>query len=180
MQPRRLVIVGGVAGGASAAARARRLCEQCEIVVFERGPHVSFANCGLPYFVGGEIVEQDSLLSRLRKPCAPDSISTCASRPRSSPSTAKRNRQGARPDHATRIRSALRRPGAFHRRFAAPRRPSPGLIAPAISPSATFPMWSGSGSGSKIAMPVAPWWSGAATSDSKWPSRCIDKGSGSP
>ncbi|MCU0782903.1 MAG: FAD-dependent oxidoreductase [Verrucomicrobia bacterium] len=57
-----LVIVGGVAGGASAAARARRLCEQCEIIVFERGPHVSFANCGLPYFVGGEIVEQDSLL----------------------------------------------------------------------------------------------------------------------
>jgi NADPH-dependent 2,4-dienoyl-CoA reductase/sulfur reductase-like enzyme/rhodanese-related sulfurtransferase len=62
MQPNRLVIVGGVAGGASAAARARRLCEHCEIVVFERGPYVSFANCGLPYFVGGEIVEQDSLL----------------------------------------------------------------------------------------------------------------------
>jgi NADPH-dependent 2,4-dienoyl-CoA reductase/sulfur reductase-like enzyme/rhodanese-related sulfurtransferase len=62
MHSRRLVIVGGVAGGASAAARARRLCEHCEIVVFERGPHVSFANCGLPYFVGGEIVEQDSLL----------------------------------------------------------------------------------------------------------------------
>ena len=57
-----MVIVGGVAGGASAAARARRLCEKCEIVIFERGPHVSFANCGLPYFVGGEIVEQDSLL----------------------------------------------------------------------------------------------------------------------
>jgi NADPH-dependent 2,4-dienoyl-CoA reductase/sulfur reductase-like enzyme/rhodanese-related sulfurtransferase len=54
--------VGGVAGGASAAARARRLCEDCEIIVFERGPHVSFANCGLPYFVGGEIAEQDSLL----------------------------------------------------------------------------------------------------------------------
>jgi NADPH-dependent 2,4-dienoyl-CoA reductase/sulfur reductase-like enzyme/rhodanese-related sulfurtransferase len=62
MKNKRLVIVGGVAGGASAAARARRLCEACEIVVFERGPHVSFANCGLPYFVGGEIVEQDSLL----------------------------------------------------------------------------------------------------------------------
>jgi NADPH-dependent 2,4-dienoyl-CoA reductase/sulfur reductase-like enzyme/rhodanese-related sulfurtransferase len=57
-----LVIVGGVAGGASAAARARRLCESCEIIVFERGPHVSFANCGLPYFVGGEIVEPDALL----------------------------------------------------------------------------------------------------------------------
>ena len=51
-----------VAGGASAAARARRLCEDCEIIVFERGPHVSFANCGLPYFVGGEIAEQDGLL----------------------------------------------------------------------------------------------------------------------
>jgi NADPH-dependent 2,4-dienoyl-CoA reductase/sulfur reductase-like enzyme/rhodanese-related sulfurtransferase len=62
MSSQRLIIVGGVAGGASAAARARRLCEQCEIVVFERGPHVSFANCGLPYFVGGEIVEPDSLL----------------------------------------------------------------------------------------------------------------------
>ena len=62
MQKQRIVIVGGVAGGASAAARARRLCELCEIIVFERGPHVSFANCGLPYFVGGEIIEQDSLL----------------------------------------------------------------------------------------------------------------------
>jgi len=59
---KRLLIVGGVAGGASAAARARRLCEKCEIIIFERGPHVSFANCGLPYFVGGEIAEQDSLL----------------------------------------------------------------------------------------------------------------------
>lgn len=59
---KRLIIVGGVAGGASAAARARRLCEDCDIVMFERGPHVSFANCGLPYFVGGEIAEQDSLL----------------------------------------------------------------------------------------------------------------------
>jgi NADPH-dependent 2,4-dienoyl-CoA reductase/sulfur reductase-like enzyme/rhodanese-related sulfurtransferase len=59
---RRLIIVGGVAGGATAAARARRLCEVCEIIIFERGPHVSFANCGLPYFVGGEIAEPDSLL----------------------------------------------------------------------------------------------------------------------
>jgi len=61
-RPKRILIVGGVAGGASAAARARRLCEDCEIIVFERGPHVSFANCGLPYFVGGEIVEQSDLL----------------------------------------------------------------------------------------------------------------------
>jgi len=69
MSPKRLIIVGGVAGGASAAARARRLCEDCEIIVFERGPHVSFANCGLPYFVGGEIAEQDSLLLQ-----TPDSL----------------------------------------------------------------------------------------------------------
>ncbi len=62
MTTKRLIIVGGVAGGASAAARARRLSEDCEIIMFERGPHVSFANCGLPYFVGGEIAEQDTLL----------------------------------------------------------------------------------------------------------------------
>ena len=60
--PKRLLIVGGVAGGASAAARARRLSEHSEIILFERGPHVSFANCGLPYFVGGEIVQAGSLL----------------------------------------------------------------------------------------------------------------------
>lgn len=62
MHRKRLIIVGGVAGGASAAARARRLCEDCDIIMFERGPHVSFANCGLPYLVGGEIAEQASLL----------------------------------------------------------------------------------------------------------------------
>ena len=59
---KRVVIVGGVAGGASAATRTRRLCEDCEIIVLERGPHVSFANCGLPYFIGGEIIQRNSLL----------------------------------------------------------------------------------------------------------------------
>jgi NADPH-dependent 2,4-dienoyl-CoA reductase/sulfur reductase-like enzyme/rhodanese-related sulfurtransferase len=58
----KLLIVGGVAGGASAAARARRLSEEAEIIVFERGPDVSFANCGLPYFIGGTIAERDKLL----------------------------------------------------------------------------------------------------------------------
>ena len=62
MNQKRIVIVGGVAGGASAAARARRLSEEAEIIIFERGPHVSFANCGLPYFVGGEIADRDELL----------------------------------------------------------------------------------------------------------------------
>jgi len=58
----RIVVVGGVAGGMSCAARARRLDESAEIVVLERGANVSFANCGLPYFVGGEIEDEGSLL----------------------------------------------------------------------------------------------------------------------
>ncbi len=58
----RIVVVGGVAGGMSAAARARRLDEHAEIIVFEKGPDVSFANCGLPYHVGGDIESRDSLL----------------------------------------------------------------------------------------------------------------------
>ena len=58
----RIVVVGGVAGGASAAARARRLSETASIVVFERGPDVSFANCGLPYHIGGVIEERQRLL----------------------------------------------------------------------------------------------------------------------
>ena len=57
----RFVIVGGVAAGASAAARARRLSESAAITVLERGPDVSFANCGLPYFIGGEIKSRDAL-----------------------------------------------------------------------------------------------------------------------
>ncbi|MFO1418010.1 MAG: FAD-dependent oxidoreductase [Methylotetracoccus sp.] len=60
--PKRILIVGGVAGGASCAARIRRLCEQCEIVIFDRGQHVSFANCGLPYYVGDVIRREDKLL----------------------------------------------------------------------------------------------------------------------
>src|SRR5580704_2770272 len=58
----KLVIVGGVAGGASAAARARRLSEEAEIILFERGPDVSFANCGLPYYLGGTIPQREKLL----------------------------------------------------------------------------------------------------------------------
>ena len=58
----RLLIIGGVAGGASAAARARRLCETSSIIVFDRGPFVSFANCGLPYFVGDVIKEESNLI----------------------------------------------------------------------------------------------------------------------
>lgn len=58
----KVIIVGGVAGGMSAATRLRRLNEQAEIIVFEKGPYVSFANCGLPYYVSGEIDSCDKLL----------------------------------------------------------------------------------------------------------------------
>ena len=59
---KRILVVGGVAGGASCAARARRLSEDAEIIVFERGPYVSFANCGLPYYIGDVIQKEDNLL----------------------------------------------------------------------------------------------------------------------
>lgn len=58
----KVIIVGGVAGGASCAARLRRLDEKAEIIMVERGPYVSYANCGLPYHVGGVIEEESSLL----------------------------------------------------------------------------------------------------------------------
>lgn len=58
----KVLIVGGVAGGASAAARLRRLDETAEIIMFERGEYISFANCGLPYYIGGEIQEKSALL----------------------------------------------------------------------------------------------------------------------
>ncbi|MFW9876692.1 MAG: FAD/NAD(P)-binding oxidoreductase, partial [Candidatus Thorarchaeota archaeon] len=57
----KVVIVGGVAGGASAAARLRRLREDFEIIILDRGSYVSFANCGLPYYVGNIIKERSSL-----------------------------------------------------------------------------------------------------------------------
>lgn len=60
-KPMRIVIIGGVAGGASAAARLRRLDEKAEITLLERGPDVSFANCGLPYHIGGEIADRSKL-----------------------------------------------------------------------------------------------------------------------
>lgn len=59
---KKIVIVGGVAGGMSAATRLRRLMDDAEITVYEKGPYVSFANCGLPYYVSGEISEYDSLV----------------------------------------------------------------------------------------------------------------------
>ena len=58
----KILIIGGVAAGATAAARARRLSESAEITLLERGPYVSYANCGLPYFIGGDIAQREALL----------------------------------------------------------------------------------------------------------------------
>ena len=66
-QPTRIVIVGGVAGGASAAARARRVDEAAEIILLERGKHISFANCGLPYHIAGDIADRRRLLVQTPK-----------------------------------------------------------------------------------------------------------------
>ncbi|UCC16513.1 MAG: FAD-dependent oxidoreductase [Dehalococcoidales bacterium] len=62
MSKRKIVIIGAVAGGATCAARARRLSEEAEILLIDRGPYVSFANCGLPYYIGEVIPEEENLL----------------------------------------------------------------------------------------------------------------------
>ena len=58
----RVIIVGGVAGGAATATRLRRLSEECEIVMYERGEYISFANCGLPYYIGGVIKDREGIV----------------------------------------------------------------------------------------------------------------------
>lgn len=58
---KKFLIVGGVAGGATAAARIRRMTEDAEIILFEKGEHISYANCGLPYYIGGVIEDRDRL-----------------------------------------------------------------------------------------------------------------------
>lgn len=60
-QPPRYIIIGGVAGGATAAARIRRLTEKAEIILIEKGAYISYANCGLPYYIGGVITDRDRL-----------------------------------------------------------------------------------------------------------------------
>ena len=64
----KVLIIGGVAGGAGAATRLRRLDESADIIMFERGKHVSYANCGLPYYLGGEIKGEENLTVATYKP----------------------------------------------------------------------------------------------------------------
>ena len=73
----KVIIVGGVAGGASCAARLRRLDEKAEILMVERGPYVSYANCGLPYHIGGVIEKESSLLVASERLSASSSRSMC-------------------------------------------------------------------------------------------------------
>ena len=68
------IVIGGVAGGATAAARIRRNTEQAEIILFEKGEYISYANCGLPYYIGGVIEERERLF--VQTPEAPASVST--------------------------------------------------------------------------------------------------------
>ena len=75
----KVVVVGGVAGGASAAARLRRLDESAEIIMFERGEYISFANCGLPYYIGGEITDRAALTLQTPRASTPGSMWMCAS-----------------------------------------------------------------------------------------------------
>ncbi|MDR0892738.1 MAG: FAD-dependent oxidoreductase, partial [Mediterranea sp.] len=67
----RIVIIGGVAGGATTAARIRRMDETAEIVLLEKGKYISYANCGLPYYIGGVIDEREKLFVQ-----TPESFST--------------------------------------------------------------------------------------------------------
>ena len=57
----KIIVIGGVAGGATAAARLRRMDEKAEIILLEKGKYISYANCGLPYYIGGEIAEREKL-----------------------------------------------------------------------------------------------------------------------
>ena len=74
---KKILIIGGVAGGASAAARLRRLDEKSKIIMFEKGHYISYANCGLPYHIGKVIKERSSLLLQTPEAMSKNIILTC-------------------------------------------------------------------------------------------------------
>lgn len=74
----KVVIIGGVAGGATAAARIRRLDEKAEVVVFEKSGYISYANCGRPYYVGGVITDREELTLQTPESFCSVFASTCA------------------------------------------------------------------------------------------------------
>lgn len=172
----RILIVGGVAGGASCAARARRLDDDAEIIMFERGPHVSFANCGLPYHVGGVIPETESLLltspETFRDRFGIDvKVHTEVVRvDRAQKQVFTRNRQTGEA-RTWGYDSLVLATGA---RPIMP--PSPAWTCPASSPSARCRTPPTSARGSTSATPAGPWWWAAASSAWRSPRTCTTAG----
>ena len=135
----KVVIVGGVAGGASCAARLRRLDENAEIVMVERGPYVSYANCGLPYHVGGVIEKESSLLVANAATFRASSRSTRVPAARRWPSRRRRRRCSCATSRPARSRTEsydklVLSPGAT-----SVRPPLPGIDLPGIFQVRTVP-----------------------------------------
>ena len=139
----KLLIAGGVAGGATAAARARRLNEHAEIVLFERGEFISFANCGLPYYIGDIIKKRQDLLVTTPKDFqeryAVDVrvFSEVLSVDRSAKTVTVKNLASGKTYTETYDKLMLA-PGP-----SPSNRPLPALIWKISSTSATFPTWTG-------------------------------------
>ncbi len=179
MSSKRIVIVGGVAGGASAAARARRLSEEAEIIVLERGPHVSFANCGLPYYIGGEIREEGALV--LQTPESLRARFNLDVRVRSEVLNIDREGKRVKVRELTSGReyeeeydALVLAPGA-----APIKPPLPGIEGKVILRCATSLMWNASPSGLKKVLHGMRLLSEGAISASKWPSNFTGAGFGS-
>ena len=170
---KRVLIVGGVAGGASCAARLRRLDEEAEIVLFDRGPHVSFANCGLPYFVGDVIADERNAAGRLAR-ALPRSASTsrcapgtrCTAIDRAAQTIRVRDLDAGRRTSATSPTTRwCSRPGAAPIRPPLPGIDLPGIFAVRTIPdSRAHPRLDRGAAGRR-----ARWWSAAASSASRWP-----------
>ncbi len=148
----KVIIVGGVAGGASCAARLRRLDENAEILMVERGPYVSYANCGLPYHVGGVIKEESSLLvadeNTFRSQFAidvQDELRGCRHLAR------QQDRRSARCRHRRGDDRVLRQAGAVARGANRSGRRCPASTCPASFRCAPCPTRGRSGSGSSAA-----------------------------
>ena len=166
---RRVLIVGGVAGGASCAARLRRLDESLEIVIFDRGPYVAFANCGLPYYVGDVIADERTLLVaspemfrerfNIEVHTTPKSLASIA-RPRTI--VVRDLRTGD--SRTERYDALVLSPGA-----APIRPPLPGSICLASSRCATFPTRAAFVPGSPIVAPAPRSSSAADLSAWRWP-----------
>jgi hypothetical protein len=143
---KRILIVGGVAGGASCAARLRRLDEDAYIAMFDRGTHVAFANCGLPYYVGNVITEEAKLIV--------SSQEQFRERFNVEVFTQTEARRGTNPTSRWSYPQVLHRSG----------RRCPALIWTGCLPCAASPIRAASAAGSTTKRCSGRWWSGAASS----------------